>query len=174
MLSLSCECTHFLGLAAPLHAPLTRRRWDRGRGGEKSGLFLAKSSALSLKSSPFSLARRVVFFSLIVSFALAHCVVFSRRLCRLLSSVASFFLADCVVCSRPSHSCVGYRPRRRHRSVVPSRARYAYSASFRFSAFTARLFAFNRLIVRWLRVKDSPRKRVLNIFVIVCCTVYCG
>ena len=57
--------------------------------------------------------------------------------------------------------------------VVPSRARYAHSASFRFSAFTSSSFAYNRLICRWLRVKDSPRKRVLKLFVIICRTACC-
>ncbi len=51
---------------------------------EKSGLFLVKSSALSLKRSPFPLTRRVVFshpprrfFSPAVSFALARRAVVS-------------------------------------------------------------------------------------------------
>lgn len=57
--------------------------------------------------------------------------------------------------------------------VVPSRARNAHSASFRFSAFTSSPFACNRLIYRWLRVKDSLRKRVLKSFVIACRTVCC-
>ena len=57
--------------------------------------------------------------------------------------------------------------------VVPSRARYAHSASFRFSAFTSSPFACNRLIYSWLRVKSSPRKRVLKFFVITCRTVCC-
>ena len=57
--------------------------------------------------------------------------------------------------------------------VVPSRARYAHSASFRFSAFTSSPFAYNQLIYRWLRVKDSLRKRVLKFFVIICSTVCC-
>ena len=169
MLRLSCEYTHFLGLAAPLRAPLTRRRWDRGSGGEKRRGLSRKSGGVGEGEW-----RKVVCFSQKVA-------RFRRKGVRFLSPAASFFLAGCVVCSRPSRCCVGcrtvcvgYRPRHRLRSFVPSRARYAHSASFRFSAFTARLFAFNRLIVRWLRVKDSPRKRVLNIFVIVCCTVYCG
>ena len=57
--------------------------------------------------------------------------------------------------------------------VVPSRARYAHSASFRFSAFTSSPFACNRLIYKWMRVKDSPCKRALKSFVIVYRTVCC-
>ena len=57
--------------------------------------------------------------------------------------------------------------------VVLSRARYAHSASFRFSAFTSSPFAYNRLIYRRLRVKGSPRKRMLKFFVIICCTACC-
>ena len=59
------------------------------------------------------------------------------------------------------------RPRR------PPRARNARSASFRFSAFTSSPFAYNRLIYRRLRVKGSPRKRVLKSFVIVYRTACC-
>ena len=150
-MSLSCEYTHFLGLAAPLRAPLTRRRWDRGSDGEKSGLFLAKSSALSLKRSPFSLPRSAVFSPPLRSF--------SSVVASLLSAVELFVSA--VV-----------RAATTTRSSSP-RARYAHSASFRFSAFTSSLLAYRRLIYRWLRVKDSPRKRVLNVFVIICRTVCC-
>ena len=58
--------------------------------------------------------------------------------------------------------------------VVPSRARNAHSASFRFSAFTACFFDCNRLIVSGLCVKVSPCKRVLKYFVMVWYTVCCG
>jgi len=58
--------------------------------------------------------------------------------------------------------------------VVPSRARYAHSASFRFSAFTACFFARNRLIVNGLYVKVSLCECVLKFFVRTWCTVCCG
>ena len=151
---LSCEYTHFLGLAAPQRAPLTRRRWDRG-----------------------SVGRKVVCFSRKVA-------RFRRKGVRFLSPAALFSHPRCVVSCQSSRRCS--RPSRclcRPSSAPPpppplvrsfARALRANSTSFRFSAFTARFFAFNRLIVRRLWVKDSPRKRVLNIFVIICCTVYCG
>ena len=44
------EYTHFLGLAAPLRAPLTRRRWDRGSGGEKSRRLSRKSGGIGGES----------------------------------------------------------------------------------------------------------------------------
>jgi len=66
------------------------------------------------------------------------------------------------------------RLRRRNRSAAFSRARYAHSASFRFSAFTACFFACNLLIVNGLLVKVSPYKRVLKYFVMNWYTVCCG
>ena len=55
------------------------------------------------------------------------------------------------------------RLRRRNHSAVFSRARYAHSASFRFSAFTVCFFACNLLIMNGLCVKVSPCKRVLKV-----------
>ena len=116
----------------------------------------------------FYAPKQTVFFALFVVRAVENDRLF------LLSVKVGDFLAKVVGLEEKVDSfsqaaverdCVG--------RVVPSRARYANSASFRFSAFTSSHFAYNQLICRWLRVKGSPRKRVLKFFVVICRTVRC-
>ena len=80
----------------------------------------------------------------------------------------------CELSVKRSPFSVNRRPRRSNCSVALTRARYAHTASFRFSAFTACIFDHNQLITNTLEVKVSPWKYVLKTSTIIWITACCG
>ena len=80
----------------------------------------------------------------------------------------------CELSVKRSPFSVNRCPRRRNCSVALTRARYAHTASFRFSAFTACFFDHNHLITNTLQMKASSCKHVLKISTIIWITARCG